>query len=146
MDSLHLTNLEDLWSRTAFGRGIRVVIGAVATLALAGSGAAQPQNQGVNPPDVASESPFGVYLPTDRTLSRGVAQARERIGDREYNEAIGFLQGILDRDEDEFIEDAAGVFGESRPEDDCARTDFDIACAGPRSISAAARGRRAAGT
>jgi outer membrane protein assembly factor BamB len=112
MESLHLTNVEDRWvSRTA-GWTIRAITGSAAGLLLAAHCAAQPlQIPAANPPDIASESPFGVYLPTDRTLSRGVAQARERIDGREYNEAIGFLQGVLDRNEDEFIEDAPGSSG-----------------------------------
>src|SRR4051812_16275956 len=45
----------------------------------------------------------GVYLPTDRSLSRAVTRARERLADREYHEALAFLQGILARDEDSFV-------------------------------------------
>jgi outer membrane protein assembly factor BamB len=56
------------------------------------------------PPD---EDPYGVYLPTDRTLSRGVSRARERLQAGEYNEALAFLQQLLDRDEDVFVDDAA---------------------------------------
>ncbi|HEY4233487.1 MAG TPA: PQQ-binding-like beta-propeller repeat protein, partial [Lacipirellulaceae bacterium] len=70
--------------------------------------AQQMQVQIAGGPDAAGENSFGVYLPTDRTLARGIAQARERINDHEYNEAINFLQGILDRDEDTFLDDAAG--------------------------------------
>ena len=55
------------------------------------------------PPD---EDPYGVYLPTDRTLSRGVSRARERLQAGEYNEALAFLQQLLDRDEDVFVDDA----------------------------------------
>ena len=46
----------------------------------------------------------GVYLPTDRTLSRAVTRARERLADHEYQEALAFLHGILGRDEDSFLE------------------------------------------
>jgi outer membrane protein assembly factor BamB len=109
MDSFHLTNFENRWACRASGWGFYVGQGWVAWLFLVANCVAQrPQIPAANPPDVASESPFGVYLPTDRTLSRGVAQARERIDGREYNEAIGFLQGVLDRNEDEFIEDSPG--------------------------------------
>jgi outer membrane protein assembly factor BamB len=62
----------------------------------------QIQVGGVTAPTDADD-PYGVYLPTDRTLSRGIAQARERLDDREYNEALAFLQQILDRDEDAFL-------------------------------------------
>jgi outer membrane protein assembly factor BamB len=71
--------------------------------------AQQLQVQIANGPDTASENAYGVYLPTDRTLARGIAQARERIKDGEYNEAINFLQGILDQDEDTFLDDATGT-------------------------------------
>lgn len=63
----------------------------------------QEQN---SPPTPADEDPYGVYLPTDRTLSRGMSRARDRLNDGEYNEALAFLQQILDRDEDTFLDDA----------------------------------------
>src|SRR4051812_18962760 len=50
------------------------------------------------------ETTSGVYLPTDRALSRAVARARERLADREYHEVLAFLQSILARDEDSFLE------------------------------------------
>jgi len=46
----------------------------------------------------------GVYLPTDRALSRAVARARERLASREYHESLTFLQDILSREEDSFLE------------------------------------------
>lgn len=46
----------------------------------------------------------GVYLPTDRTLSRAITRARERLADHEYHEVLGFLQGLLTHDEDSFLE------------------------------------------
>ena len=62
----------------------------------------------VNPaPNRPDEDPYGVYLPTDRTLSRGMSRARERLEDGEFNEALAFLQQLLDRDEDVFVDDAA---------------------------------------
>ena len=78
-------------------------------LLIGASQAQQLQIQIAGGPDAANENAYGVYLPTDRTLARGIAQARERISDREFNEAINFLQGILDRDEDTFLDDAAGT-------------------------------------
>ena len=97
---------------------------AVASLALAGGfwlgqlrrsaiGSADPdsdsrsrrQIQGRGTNFRTAEDPYGVYLPTDRTLSRGIAQARERLDDKEYNEALAFLQQVLDRDEDSFLDD-----------------------------------------
>src|SRR5258705_5228639 len=50
------------------------------------------------------ETTSGVYLPTDRALSRAVTRARERLADREYHEVLAFLQGVLARDEDSFLE------------------------------------------
>src|SRR5436309_257561 len=50
----------------------------------------------------------GVYLPTDRALSRAVARARERLANHEYQESLSFLQGVLARDEDAFLEGASG--------------------------------------
>jgi outer membrane protein assembly factor BamB len=48
----------------------------------------------------------GVYLPSDRSLSRSVARARERLAAHEYQEVLAFLQGILSREEDSFLERA----------------------------------------
>jgi hypothetical protein len=50
------------------------------------------------------ETSAGVYLPTDRSLSRAITRARERLADHEYHEVLAFLQGILGRDEDSFLE------------------------------------------
>lgn len=52
------------------------------------------------------ESASGVYLPTDRALSRAVNRARDRLAEHEYHEALQFLQTVLDRDEDSFLERA----------------------------------------
>jgi outer membrane protein assembly factor BamB len=58
------------------------------------------------------DSSSGVYLPTDRTLSRAVSRARERLSAQEYQEALGFLHGILSREEDSFIESGANDRGQ----------------------------------
>src|SRR3954465_10266741 len=50
------------------------------------------------------EAATGVYLPTDRSLSRAIPRARERLADHEYHEVLAFLQGVLARDEDSFLE------------------------------------------
>jgi outer membrane protein assembly factor BamB len=63
----------------------------------------QIQIRGANTPESADD-PYGVYLPTDRTLSRGITRARERLNDQEYNEALDFLQQVLDRGEDAFLD------------------------------------------
>src|SRR3954469_17103680 len=47
---------------------------------------AQPNDQ---------DSVSGVYLPTDRALSRAVTRARERLKSQEFHEVLPFLQGIL---------------------------------------------------
>ncbi|MCA9230541.1 MAG: PQQ-binding-like beta-propeller repeat protein [Planctomycetales bacterium] len=62
----------------------------------------------------------GVYLPSDRTLSRGVQQARKRISEGEYTRAVRFLDELLDPSkEDSFInvgnaEEFAGLKATSR--------------------------------
>lgn len=56
------------------------------------------------PGEAANQDIAGVYLPTDRALSRAVGQARERIAKNEYHEAIPFLQNLLSRNEDAFLE------------------------------------------
>src|SRR6478736_5664026 len=50
------------------------------------------------------ETTAGVYLPSDRSLSRAITRARERLADHEYHEVLAFLQGVLARDEDSFLE------------------------------------------
>jgi outer membrane protein assembly factor BamB/thioredoxin-like negative regulator of GroEL len=50
----------------------------------------------------------GVYLPSDRALSRAIARARERLANGEYHEALAFLQDILGREEDSFLERLEG--------------------------------------
>lgn len=72
-----------------------------------GTDAQQIQIQLGNGPTPANEDPYGVYLPTDRTLSRGVARAKERLEDGEFNEALAFLQQLLDRQEDVFVDDSS---------------------------------------
>ncbi len=52
------------------------------------------------------ETTSGVYLPTDRSLSRAISRAKERLADHEYHEVLAFLQGVLARDEDSFLERA----------------------------------------
>jgi outer membrane protein assembly factor BamB len=69
-------------------------------------------NQGNNPRSDDQDSVTGVYLPTDRSLSRAMGRARERLADREYHEALAFLQGILGRGEDSFLERAGDDRGQ----------------------------------
>src|SRR5262245_40275722 len=51
-------------------------------------------------PAGGQEVSAGVYLPTDRSLSRAISRAKERLDEHEYHEVLAFLQGILARDED----------------------------------------------
>jgi outer membrane protein assembly factor BamB len=67
-----------------------------------------PQGPGAKPQEVTADAVSGVYLPTDRSLSRAITRARERIAAHEYHEALTFLQGILSRDEDAFLEKLDG--------------------------------------
>jgi outer membrane protein assembly factor BamB len=46
---------------------------------------------------------FGVYLPTERTLVRGLDRAERRIAAGEYSAATAFLNDILQRDDDSFV-------------------------------------------
>lgn len=61
----------------------------------------------LNPPGGLSSlddnANYGVYLPTERTLVRGMAQAERRIAAGEYTAAIAFLNDVLARDEDSFV-------------------------------------------
>jgi outer membrane protein assembly factor BamB/tetratricopeptide (TPR) repeat protein len=60
------------------------------------------QNFGRRDDDKALTS--GVYLPTERSLSRAMGRARERLAEKEYHQALTFLQAVLSRDEDTFLE------------------------------------------
>jgi outer membrane protein assembly factor BamB len=46
----------------------------------------------------------GVYLPTDRTVTRAMTRVRERLAEREYHQSLTFLQEVLQRDEDAFLD------------------------------------------
>ena len=58
--------------------------------------------------DAEQDVVSGVYLPTDRALSRTTSRARERLADGEYHQALAFLHEILLREEDSFLERADG--------------------------------------
>jgi outer membrane protein assembly factor BamB len=51
----------------------------------------------------------GVYLPTDRTLARAMSRVRERLAEREFHQSLSFLQEVLQRDEDAFLEEGDGT-------------------------------------
>lgn len=84
---------------------------AVALISIPSTTAAQAP---ANDPRAEDEAlgDAGVYLPTDRALSRAMTRARERLATGEYQAALGFLQDVLSRDEDSFLDDSAG---EKRP-------------------------------
>jgi len=59
---------------------------------------------GVGASNAAEQGDSGVFLPSDRILSRGVQQARERISEGEFSRAIRFLDELLDpAKEDSFV-------------------------------------------
>jgi len=67
-------------------------------------GGAQVLLPAINRPETLDQGYSGVFLPSDRTLSRGVQQARKRISEGEYSRAIRFLDELLDPDkEDSFV-------------------------------------------
>lgn len=101
-----LSRPQRLSARNRQFRAQSLVWGLLA-LFLATTAHAQVQIQIGNAPTPANEDPYGVYVPTDRTLSRGVARAKERLQSNEYNEALDYLQQLLDRDEDVFIDDGS---------------------------------------
>src|SRR5262245_15713922 len=55
-------------------------------------------------PVQGQDASAGVYLPTDRTQSRAISRARERLADHEYHEVLAFLQEVLTKGEDSFLE------------------------------------------
>ena len=90
---------------------------ARAMLAAAGIAAllaGQPEARAQFNPDGALEGDATrVYLPMDRTATRGVQRAAQSIAKGEFSQAIRFLDEILGRDEDIFVELAgdAGIVG-----------------------------------
>ena len=86
-----------------------VVCGALAAVGVAlyqRPGVAQIRLQIPNRPQQPAEPDgfTGVYLPTDRTLARAMARVRERLAEREYHQALTFLQEVLQREEDAFLD------------------------------------------
>ncbi|MEM9658569.1 MAG: hypothetical protein AAF961_09440, partial [Planctomycetota bacterium] len=67
----------------------------------------QIQLQGRSTVEQAASS---VILPTDRILSRGIARAKQRIAEGEYTQALSFIDEVLGREEDVFVE--TGTNGE----------------------------------
>jgi hypothetical protein len=71
---------------------------------------AQIQVPGFSRPNTSEQdSTAGVYLPTDRTLSRAVTRAKERLDQHEYHEALQFLHNVLGRQEDWFFDNGPGA-------------------------------------
>ena len=55
-------------------------------------------------PALGSESQDGVFLPSDRTHSRGIRKAQRRIAEGEFTQAIRFLDDLLQPErEDSFV-------------------------------------------
>src|SRR5262245_61577432 len=80
-------------------------LGSLLYLAAAGVSALHGQVQIFGRPNSdEKELTSGVYLPTDRALSRAMSRARERLQEKEYHQALTFLQEVLARDEDTFLE------------------------------------------
>ena len=114
---MHLLNLPAGRGRTTFRRIAFLALSATSLLlsgllgnnAAVGQFAPQPPRRFINgrpasPRSTDQDMVSGVYLPTDRTLSRAVGRVRERLADHEYHEALSFLHGLLERDEDTFLE------------------------------------------
>ncbi len=67
-------------------------------------------------PAAADQEPTSssrVYLPTDRALSRAMERARERLDAGEYQQALNFLEQILSREEDSFLDDSSDAASRS---------------------------------
>ncbi len=90
-------------------RSCCLCLGAVAATGCLVLGAwradAQFRVRPIGPPGVpADDGQSRVQPPTDRTLSRGIQRAQESIAHGEFVQAIGFLDDVLGRDQDVFVE------------------------------------------
>ncbi|MEX2310457.1 MAG: PQQ-binding-like beta-propeller repeat protein [Pirellulales bacterium] len=107
MDLLHLLErtIRALGCRRGFVSLLRAAffLPAIAWYVTSASAQVQINNFG-RWTTIQQDSVAGVYLPTDRALSRAIARARERLANREYHEALAFLHGVLSREEDSFLE------------------------------------------
>jgi outer membrane protein assembly factor BamB len=110
MDLFHIINRlgRSVWQRSL--AGLLVLAGVLTAAAWLGSTvSAQVQiNRLGRWTRGEQHSVAGVYLPTDRALSRAVARARERLSNGEYHGALAFLHEILGRTEDTFLEEFDG--------------------------------------
>jgi len=89
------------------------VVGAVGLTTFTASAQPQVPAQGGGRSRVdAEETISGVYLPTDRSLSRAIVRARARLSNGEYHESLTFLQGVLAREEDSFVEIGSEASGQ----------------------------------
>src|SRR5687768_6257341 len=88
--------------------GLRIYLLSLGGLFAASVVYGQFQIQDFNRRQDGEQDVSGVYLPTDRSLSRAMARARERLAAREYHQALAFLHEILMRDEDSFLERLEG--------------------------------------
>ncbi len=70
----------------------------------------KPKQSDAAIPGVNTIDEGGVFLPSDRTLLRGITTARTRIAQGEYTQAIRFLNDVLQQEEDSF--EASGSMAE----------------------------------
>ena len=100
--------------RVRLRAGLRLLILGTVLVGSVRIADAQIQIQGFGRlPSGEQDPPRGVYLPTDRALSRAMTRARERLAHHEYHEALTFLHGILGREEDSFLERRRGAASRS---------------------------------
>ncbi len=78
--------------------------GSLLGLLLFATGIAQGQPRIGNPTNPSQANDYGAYLPTDRTLTQAMTRASERLRDGEYHQAVTFLNEVLHREEDSFLE------------------------------------------
>src|SRR5215211_3996119 len=81
-----------------------IAVCLITIVAISSNAVGQIQLRTRRPQVAGQETTAGVYLPADRSLSRAITRARERLAAHEYHEVLAFLQGILAREEDSFLE------------------------------------------
>ena len=86
-----------------------VVVGSLLVVGTWDSSRADAQVQIFGRTGVDENVTAGVYLPTDRSLSRAMARAQERLAEHEYHQALTFLHEVLEREEDTFLERSDGA-------------------------------------
>jgi hypothetical protein len=84
--------------------GTAFSLATIVTLAVVGSVVAQIAVGPIRVGDNEQATNAGVYLPTDRALSRAMERAKERLATGEYQQALTFLQEVLAQEEDSFVD------------------------------------------